>query len=187
MQRFLQLLFVVSILVLSWLAMMAVHELGHVIGAFVSGGSVSRVVLHPLTISRTDVAPNPHPGLVVWCGPLVGVTLPAACVLCIPHVSWRAREIAAFFAGFCLIANGAYIACGSFDRIGDCGAMLATGTPRWVLVAFGVVTLPLGLFIWHRLGSVNEFLRNPSSVTPSMAISACVLAVAIVIGESSLL
>jgi hypothetical protein len=45
---------------LSWLAMMAIHEFGHVLHALVSGARVERVVLHPLAISRTDVSPNPH-------------------------------------------------------------------------------------------------------------------------------
>jgi hypothetical protein len=57
---------------------MAVHELGHVIGAVISGGVVERVVLHPLTISRTDVSPNPHPGIVVWLGPVIGCLFPLA-------------------------------------------------------------------------------------------------------------
>jgi hypothetical protein len=51
MERFHQLLFIVSLVALSWFAMMAVHELGHVVGAVVTGGNVERVVLHPLTIS----------------------------------------------------------------------------------------------------------------------------------------
>jgi hypothetical protein len=38
-QRFQQILFAVSMLALSWLAMMAAHELGHVIGAIVTGWS----------------------------------------------------------------------------------------------------------------------------------------------------
>ena len=58
MKRFQQLLFVASVLVLSWLAMMAVHELGHVSRGVGSGGSVTRVVRYPLAISRTDVSPN---------------------------------------------------------------------------------------------------------------------------------
>ena len=65
-----------STLVLSWLGMMAVHEFGHVLGAWLSGGTIAKVVLHPLTISRTDLAHNPHPLLVVWAGPAVGVLLP---------------------------------------------------------------------------------------------------------------
>jgi hypothetical protein len=57
-----------------------------------------------------------------------------------------------FFAGFCLLANGLYIAIGSFDRIGDCGEMLRHGSSMWHLWLFGVVTAPLGLWLWHRQG-----------------------------------
>ena len=52
MQRFHQLLFIVSLLALSWLTMLASHEVGHVLGAIVTGGSVERVVLHPLKTPR---------------------------------------------------------------------------------------------------------------------------------------
>ena len=66
-------------LVASWIGMQAVHELGHVLAASATGGTVQRVVLHPLTISRTDVSPNPSPLAVAWAGPLVGVILPLLC------------------------------------------------------------------------------------------------------------
>jgi hypothetical protein len=57
-----------------------------------------------------------------------------------------------FFAGFCMIANGAYIGAGSFDRLGDAGTMLRHGSPPWLLWAFGFVTVPAGLWTWHRQG-----------------------------------
>jgi hypothetical protein len=57
-----------------------------------------------------------------------------------------------FFAGFCLTANGAYIAGGSFDRIGDCGEMLRHGSPLWQLWLSGAVAGPAGLWLWHRQG-----------------------------------
>ena len=44
MRRFHQLLSIASILAVSWLAMMAVHEFGHVVGAYLTGGHVERVV-----------------------------------------------------------------------------------------------------------------------------------------------
>ena len=56
--------------------MQAVHELGHVIGAWATGAEVKRVVLTPSTISRTDVVNNLHPLVVVWAGPMVGAALP---------------------------------------------------------------------------------------------------------------
>ena len=57
----------------SWLGMQAVHELGHVCGAWLTSGQVTRVVLDPLTISRTDLGLNPHPLIVVWAGPAIRV------------------------------------------------------------------------------------------------------------------
>lgn len=158
MQRIHQFIFVVSLLALSWFLMMAVHEFGHVIGALSTGGTIKRVVLHPLTISRTDVLPNPQPSIVVWLGPILGCAIPATVWWIIPQRFSVARNIAMFFAGFCLLANGAYIAVGSFDRVGDCGVMLQNGSPFWTLLLFGILTIPLGFYLWHRLGSVIQFL-----------------------------
>lgn len=172
MQRARQVSFIVCALALSWLGMMAVHELGHVVGAWSSGGAVERVVLHPLSISRTDVSPNPHPAVVVWCGPILGCVLPAAVATLWPTRRVVAWSLASWFAGFCFIANGAYIGLGSFDGIGDCGEMLRTGTPIWLLWSFGTLMCGCGLFCWHRLGSPRAFLSTPEAVTPRMAIIA---------------
>ena len=62
--RFHKAILIASVGLGSWLGMQAVHELGHVLGALASGGRVARVVLHPLTISRTDLVANPRPALV---------------------------------------------------------------------------------------------------------------------------
>lgn len=60
-----QTILIASTLLGSWLGMQAIHEVGHVLGATLSGARVVQVVLHPLTISRTDLAENPHPLFVV--------------------------------------------------------------------------------------------------------------------------
>src|SRR5256885_1670691 len=77
-RRFHQVVLISSLLPLSWLGMMAVHEAGHIAAAWLTGGKVVRVVLYPLTISRTDVDPNPNPLAVTWAGPAVGALLPLA-------------------------------------------------------------------------------------------------------------
>jgi hypothetical protein len=183
LQRSRQVLFVVSLLAASWLAMMAVHELGHVTGAIATGGTVRRIVLHPLSISRTDVAPNPYPGVVVWSGPVVGCALPTAILAVMPRrrrVAWRMMQ---FFTGFCLIANGAYLALGAAHRIGDCGEMLRTGTPLAAIVVVGIAAIGSGLTLWHRLGSLREFVRQPRLVTWGMVrVSACVWMALAVVG-----
>jgi hypothetical protein len=48
MTRLHQALLIGTLLPLRWLAMMAVHELGHVVGAVATGGKVEKVVLHGL-------------------------------------------------------------------------------------------------------------------------------------------
>jgi hypothetical protein len=143
---------IVSTVLGSWLGMQAVHEFGHVLGAWLTGGRVAQVVLHPLTISRTDLAENPHPLPVVWAGPLLGVLLPLFLWSIAAAFHVPGAFVLRFFAGFCLIANGAYIAVGSFDHIGDAGVMLRQGSPTWQLWLFGIVAVPLGLWLWHRQG-----------------------------------
>jgi hypothetical protein len=183
MQHFHQFLFVASLVGLSWLGMMTTHGLGHVVGAISTGGSIERVVLYPLRISRTDVSPNPHPAIVVWLGPIVGCILPLLLAVSTPRRMIVTHHVARFFAGFCLIANGAYIALGSLDRIGDCGEMLRTGTPQWAMLTFGTITISLGLYFWHQLGSLNRFTYDPSVVTRRMAYGAFFgLLVAVVAG-----
>jgi hypothetical protein len=167
---------VISTLLLSWLLMQAVHELGHVVAAWLAGGRVTQIVLHPLAISRTDVDPNPHPLLVVWAGPVAGVVAPV--------LAWGLFAAAKlptsflrFFAGFCLIANGAYIGLGSFQRIGDCGVMLRYGSPISLLWLFGIVTAVTGLWLLDgtreyfalRAARMSNFFRKSVVTTIGLA------------------
>lgn len=155
--RLFQILFVAATLFLSWLLMMAVHEFGHVLHAWFSGGKVERVVLHPLAFSRTDLAANPDPLFVVWGGPIWGCLLPlvACCVARFKRLA--IAPLLQFFAGFCLIANGVYLGAGSFAAVGDAFDLLNLGVPRWALVAFGVATVAPGLFLWNGLGGYFGF------------------------------
>ncbi len=152
MSRVPQVVLIVSTLWASWLGMQAVHEAGHIVGAWLTGGRVAQVVLSPLTISRTDLAENPQPGVVVWAGPIFGAL--------VPLLFWGAAAAARapwafalrFFAGFCLLANGLYIGVGSFYLAGDCAEMLFYGSQRWQLWLFGAATAPAGLWLWHGQG-----------------------------------
>src|SRR4051812_4407271 len=93
----------------SWLGMQATHEFGHTCGAWITGGAVARVVLYPLTFSRTDLAQNPHPLLVAWAGPAIGILLPMILWLITAALRMPGVFVLRFFAGFCLVANGLYI------------------------------------------------------------------------------
>ena len=61
----------------SWYAMMLVHEFGHMIHAWVSGGVVSHLEFGLFEFSRTDFSHNPHPLFVAWGGRDLGLPDPA--------------------------------------------------------------------------------------------------------------
>jgi Peptidase M50B-like len=164
-----QAILVASTLLGSWLGMQAVHEFGHVFGAWLTGGRVSQVVLYPLTISRTDLASNPYPLIVAWAGPSAGVLLPLVVWLAAAKAGMPGAFVLRFFAGFCLLANGLYIGFGSFDRVGDCGEMLKHGSQVWQLWLFGIVTAPLGLWMWHNLGAYFGFGKDANSIRSAVA------------------
>jgi hypothetical protein len=138
---------------LSWLGMQAAHESGHVIGAWISGGRVTQVILHPLSLSHTDVHPNPLPLLVVWMGPMIGIAIPLLFWLLSVWCRCSCAYLARFWSGFCLVANGAYIGVGPVYPVGDAQTMLQHGNPAWILAFFGILATSLGFWIWNGLGS----------------------------------
>src|SRR6266568_2885149 len=143
-QRFLQIILIVSFLAFSWMGFMVVHEFGHVLAAWLTGGSVGLVVLHPLRISWTTLTRNPHPQLVAWGGPIGGALFPVIALLSARLFRTPGLYLFRCFAGFCLIANGLYLLMDSFGRGGDGGTLIRNGAPQWELLLFGIVATPLG-------------------------------------------
>ena len=133
----------------------------------------------PLTIENLPPGPYSFFAMAVY-GPVVGCLLPLGASAMIPRRHTIVRSISRFFAGFCLIANGAYISIGAFDRVGDCGEMLRTGAPLWTLLAFGAVTVPLGLYVWHRLGSLKHSVNNPTLIEGRTAYVTCGVLIALI-------
>lgn len=161
--------------------MQAVHELGHVLGAHLTGGRLARVVLHPLTISRTDLAENPRPLIVAWAGPVVGAALPLLLWLAAAAARAPGSYVPRFFAGFCLLGNGLYLGFGSFGSVGDCGDLLRHGAAAWQLWVFGAVTSPAGLWLWHRQGPHFGFGPAKGEVSATAAYATLAACAALVV------
>lgn len=183
MFRLAQVTLIGSTLALSWLGMQAVHELGHVLGAWAGGEEVYRVVLHPLIISRTDATHDRLPLLVIWSGSLVGVFLPLGALAVMSLVRSRYSYLLRFFAGFCLVANGVYLGAGSFSGVGDTGDLLRYGSPRWTLIVFGLVCVPAGLWLWHGLGPSFGLGEAKGRVDRRAAVTILVLLLVLVLVE----
>ncbi len=201
MNRCFQALLIVSTAGLSWLLMMFFHECGHAWHGWLSGARLARVHLPLVGFSQTDFVSNPHPLFVAWGGPMWGCLAPlailAGCRLASKAIARRrgntttdssltARHytyLAAWFAGFCLIANGAYLLGGIFFVGGadDGGAILHNGGARWQLAAFGVLATAAGLYCWNGLGPYFGFGASRGRVDRKAALGtavalACVIA-----------
>ena len=135
-----------------WLGMMAVHEAGHVLHAWMSGATVSAVRVPLVGFSVTEFSTNPRPHFVAWGGAIWGCVLPLLLWSTFRNQQLPERRFIQFFAGFCLIANGAYLGVGWKANAGDAADLVDYGTPAWVLVVFGVVATVAGLYLWHLLG-----------------------------------
>lgn len=163
--------------------MQFVHELGHAVAAWMSGGRVTCIVWHISAISRTEVSPNPFPLLVCWSGPIAGCGIPLLLLLLPQKWTYRQRATLAFFAGFCLIANGSYLAFGSVDRIGDAGVLLKFETPAALLWLVGGVAILMGLGIWHSIGKLAD-LWNTTITWHQCAVQLAILCTTTVVQQS---
>jgi hypothetical protein len=90
--------------------------------------------------------------LVIWGGPALGSLIPLGILQLARTFGYKIFYLWQFFAGFCLIANGAYLGVGSFFGVGDAGDLARVGCPRWVMAVFGSACLPMGLYLWNGLG-----------------------------------
>ncbi|AMV21982.1 hypothetical protein [Planctomyces sp. SH-PL14] len=171
----------VALVLACWWGMQMVHEAGHVLAALVSGGRVVAVELRPWAISRTDVDPNPSPLLVVWGGPVVGVLVPLVAWSILRACRVAAAALVRFFAGFCCVANGVYIAVGGLSGIGDGADLLRHGASPWTLVVFGTVAVAVGLGLWN---GQSRVLSGEGGVLRRMVLGVVLAALAIPVAGS---
>ncbi|MFO0838228.1 MAG: hypothetical protein U1D55_06840 [Phycisphaerae bacterium] len=134
----------------AWLAFLVLHELGHVLNAWLTGGLVRFVDVPLWGFSHTDVSPNPHPALVACGGAIWGTALPVLLMVVARRVSRGVVARAAIgSAGLCLVANGAYLAFGGFLTAGDAADLVRFGVPVWTLALVGFAQSAAGLGFWH--------------------------------------
>ena len=134
--------------------MMAMHESGHVMHAYLSGGKVRQVSIPLWGFSFTELESNPHPAFVAWGGVIWGCMIPCI-ALGLLGILAPAKSIAravSIFAGFCLIANGAYLLTAIFDPVGDAADLVQAGVSGILLAFLGAIAISAGLSIWHRWG-----------------------------------
>jgi hypothetical protein len=171
------------LLLLSWLGMMVVHEAGHILHAWLSGGTIRQVVLHPLTISRTELLRNPHPQFVAWGGIVWGTMLPLSAFFMSHLLGLSATHLVRFFAAFCCVSNGAYFVVATIDRCADAGDLVNAGAPAWIVGLVGASLFLLGLRLWHGQSSAFGFGLQKSTTSPGQCAVIIALLVLLVCSE----
>jgi len=136
-----------AVVIGSWYLMEIIHEGGHVLGA---RGQVERVTIPLIGISSTSYSSGNPSILALACGPLLGALVPLGLLL-LPRATWWGRS-GWFFSGFCLVANGIYLAAGVTMTAGDTADLIARGVPIAVLVATGTILTVCGFTVWHHNG-----------------------------------
>ena len=162
-------LFIALSIAASWLAMTALHETGHVLNAWLSGGRDMGVELPPRGLGHTQVSPNPDPRFVAWGGAFWGCLL-GSLPLLFSRRGELPRWMARFFAGTCLIANGVYLFLGAFfgdpNGADDAHELMRHGAQTWQIVTFGLLAALAGLSLWHGLGARLGFGRAAELAGP---------------------
>lgn len=145
----------VALLVASWCVMTFTHEAGHIIGGWLSGGTLQAAELRPWRLPYSIFGPDPRPLITLWSGPLLGVILPLAVALLIRR-SW-----AWFIADFCLLANGAYLTAAWFSGDGflDTPRMIEAGASPVAIAIYCALTLGIG-YIRFRRDCVHIFAHS---------------------------
>ncbi len=131
----------------------AIHELGHALAMWATGGSVTRITLHPFSWSKISYGASPTcPLLTAWAG----VVFASSCGLLLLVVirPWRgAWTVPLAMMGLCtLVVNGLYLTGDSlFLAGGDATCLVLHGTPRSFVLLTGVGLTALGLAVGHLL------------------------------------
>jgi hypothetical protein len=106
------------------------------------------------------------------------------------HVCQLVRNVdylPACFAGFCLMANGAYLLGGAIlTGGGDGGVILQHGGARWQLLAFGLVAVAAGLYLWNGLGPYFGLGPSRGQVDRKAAVGATIALLVVVCMEALL-
>lgn len=144
------------LLLLSWTVMTTTHELGHLIGGWLGGATLTKCDLAPWRLPYSLHNPDPHPLLTLWSGPLFGVVVPLV-------IAWGTRSTwARFVADFCLVANGIYLALAwlSGDRFLDTPRLLAEGAWPLSIAIYCFTTIAFG-YIRFREDCIVVFSNDP--------------------------
>jgi hypothetical protein len=122
------------------------HEAGHVLGAWCTGGDASRIVIHPFSWSYAHAFSFNHEGVVIWAGSVLGSLFGIPITLAV--LKWRRPGllIPLLVGVVACIYNGAYLLLGCLFKLGGDGTVLAAEyAPAAAVAAAGLLMVCIGM------------------------------------------
>ena len=153
-----------ALLAASWVVMTFTHELGHLIGGWCSGGTLISADLWPWHLPHSLFAPDPHPLVTLWGGPLLGVAIPVL-------AAGRLRQPSGWLiASACVLANGLYLATAwlSGDRYLDTPRLLEQGASPRLIGLYCALTVGSGY--WAFRNAVLQLFATGKPIGDSQSV-----------------
>ncbi len=115
----------------------ALHEFGHVLAAWATGGRVQAFYLHPFTTSYTTIDPDPSPLLTHAAGVTLAPLAGLVCIALARRVE-GAYTVPLYATGVAAFAtSGIYLVVGTWAGMGDARTLVDLGTPPLGLMLVG--------------------------------------------------
>ncbi|MEM9645938.1 MAG: hypothetical protein AAF989_13185, partial [Planctomycetota bacterium] len=148
------------LLIVSWCVMTTTHEIGHLLGGFSCGATLTDFDLAPWRMPYSLHEPDPHPLVTLWMGPIFGVAAPLFLAMMLQ------RRWTWFVADFCLLANGIYLALAwvTGDPFLDTPRLLQAGSPTVLVFAYCAIAIGFG-YIRFRTDAIESLGPQPSRST----------------------
>ena len=142
-----RILILAAMICTSWCIMTLTHEVGHILGGWCCGATLTDYDLLPWHLPYSFFNPDPHPLVTLWAGPILGVFVPLLIAVAIR------RDWSWFVAYFCVLANGTYIAVGWFsnDAQLDTTKLLQNGAHPISLLLYCITTIVAGYVGFRRV------------------------------------
>ena len=135
-----RIVYFVILLIASWCTMTFLHESGHLICGWASGGTLQSADLLPWHLPYSNFEPDPRPLITLWGGPVLGVFIPLVIALAL-RKDWMW-----FIAYFCILANGSYLAMAwvSGDKYLDTPKLIEHGAHPATIAIYCLLTIGFG-------------------------------------------
>jgi small basic protein len=146
-QRFVKrALFVFGSFSFGWVLGIVLHELGHALAMWLTGGIVERITITPFSWPYTYYGSAPrYPQFTTWAGLLIGSALGLVVVF---GVRKRTTPylLPFLFAGLAPMLNGGgyYLVDTFVSKQGDATDLIRAGVPEYVVIGAGILFLAVG-------------------------------------------